>query len=305
MAQFNSDFRSPNTNGKPQMISTLTNLAKSNKEIFNTNKILSHNSEYSNGPLKLKSNQNNYTSDIEKELTDLTLSIEKEMERQQKVISTCYKCSKSISDRNDACQAMGNTYHADCFTCVSCGRTLKGKPFYNINNNVYCEEDYLYSGFLENAEKCSVCGHVIVDMILQAIGKSYHPGCFRCYNCNDCLDGLPFTLDIKNHIYCIKDYYKKYAPKCAKCKQVIIPAEGTNETIRVCSMEKDFHVECFSCEECNVELNDEPKSRCYPLGNKLLCYECHIKKIEMDTFAKILIENANENSAIAVNDKQL
>lgn len=75
MAQFNSDFRSPNTNGKPQMISTLTNLAKSNKEIFNTNKILNHNSEYSNGPLKLKSNQNNYTSDIEKELTDLTLSI--------------------------------------------------------------------------------------------------------------------------------------------------------------------------------------------------------------------------------------
>lgn len=194
MAQFNSDFRSLNTNGKPQMISTLTNLAKSNKEIFNTNKTLNHNSEYSNGPLKLKSNQNNYTSDIEKELTDLTLSIgntqlfnyrenttailfnfcpisEKEMERQQKVISTCYKCSKSISDRNEACQAMGNTYHADCFTCVSCGRTLKGKPFYNINNNVYCEEDYLYSGFLENAEKCSVCGHVIVDMILQAIGN--------------------------------------------------------------------------------------------------------------------------------------
>lgn len=305
MAQFNSDFRSPNpTSGKP-LISSLTNLAKSNKEIFNAKILSNHNSDYSNGPLKLKSSQNNYTSDIEKELTDLTLSIEKEMERQQKVISTCYKCSKSISDRNDACQAMGNTYHADCFICVSCGRTLKGKPFYNINNNVYCEEDYLYSGFLENAEKCSVCGHVIVDMILQAIGKSYHPGCFRCYNCNDCLDGLPFTLDIKNHIYCIKDYYKKYAPKCAKCKQVIIPAEGTNETIRVCSMEKDFHVECFNCEECNVELNDEPKSRCYPLNNKLLCYECHIKKIELDTFAKILIENANENNAIAVSDKQV
>ncbi len=95
------------------------------------------------------------------------------MERQQKVYSTCYKCSKSIADRHEACQAMGNTYHADCFVCVSCGRTLKGKPFYNINNNVYCEEDYLYSGFLENAEKCSVCGHVIVDMILQAVGKLY------------------------------------------------------------------------------------------------------------------------------------
>ena len=87
--------------------------------------------------------------------------------------------------------------------------------------------------------------------------------------------------------------------------QVIVPAAGASETIRVCSMEKDFHVECFSCEECHVALNDEPRSRCYPLGNTLLCCECHVRKIELDTFAKILIENAAENSAIAVSDKQL
>lgn len=322
MAQFNSDFRSsPVPATQKPLIQSFANLTKSNKEIFNSK--LLNNSEYSNGGGSFRhrtnnpnSNNSNYTSDIEKELTDLTLSIEREMEKQQKLnsvgnnnsqhlqsTSICFKCSNPIHDRNDACQAMGNTYHGDCFICISCGRSLKGKPFYNINNNVYCEEDYLYSGFLENAEKCSVCGHVIVDMILQAIGKSYHPGCFRCFKCNDCLDGLPFTLDINNRIYCIKDYYKKYAPRCAKCKQVIIPAEGSSETIRLVSMEKDFHVECFTCEECDVELSDEPKRRCYPLGNRLLCYECHMKKIELDTFAKILIENANESHAVTV-DKQ-
>ena len=261
------------------------------------------NSHLANGTPTKKNFNSLFTKDIEKELTDLTLSIEREMEKQS-YYTPCFKCTKPILDRNEACQAMGNIYHGHCFTCISCGRSLKGKSFYYINNHVYCEEDYLYSGFLENAEKCCVCGHIIVDMILQAIGKSYHPGCFRCYNCNECLDGLPFTLDIHNHIYCIKDYYKKYAPKCTKCKQAITPVEGSTETVRVVSMEKDYHVDCFACEECDAELSDEPKKRCYPLGNKLLCLDCHVKNIEVDNFAKILIENTNPDAAVVVDKKK-
>ena len=215
--------------------------------VYNPQKL--SNNKYTNGTSNNNNGQNcMLTSDIEKELTDLTLSIEREMEKQQQLtklttstnttttpttnnyFNICFKCSKPITKREDGCQAMGNIFHIHCFLCVSCGRSLKGKSFYNINNNVYCEEDYLYSGFLENAEKCSVCGHIIVDMILQAIGKSYHPGCFRCTNCNDCLDGLPFTLDINNKIYCIRDYYNKYAPKCFKCKLVITPTDGNAYT---------------------------------------------------------------------------
>ncbi len=72
MAQFNSDFR-PSPVNKP-LISSFINLTKSNKELYNSK--LLNNGEYSNGSLKLRSNSSsNYTSDIEKELTDLTLSI--------------------------------------------------------------------------------------------------------------------------------------------------------------------------------------------------------------------------------------
>ncbi|CAF0817588.1 unnamed protein product [Brachionus calyciflorus] len=262
-----------------------------------------------------------FTHEIEKELSNLTLSIDKELKNnyqeendQEEYYGNCQKCAQPVLQRENACLAMNEIYHTDCFVCVSCGRQLRGKSFYYLNNQVYCEEDYLYSGFLENAEKCDVCGHIIVDMILQAMGKAYHPGCFRCFSCNECLDGVPFTLDIHNRIYCIRDYYRIYAPKCSACGLAITPIQGTNETVRVVSMEKDFHLECYVCEDCGVQLTDEQEKRCYPIGRSLLCYTCHLKRIELTQLDSVLISNlvlnrsglaSNSNNYSANNSFQL
>ena len=140
----------------------------------------------------------------------------------------CDKCSTRIVGEGTGCTAMGRIYHITCFTCYICEGPLQGKPFYALDGHPYCHNDYM-----NTLEKCCKCIRPILDRILRATGKPYHPACFTCVVCGRSLDGIPFTVDATNQIHCIEDFHRRFAPRCSVCKNPIMPQEDQEETVRV------------------------------------------------------------------------
>ena len=77
-------------------------------------------------------------------LTDLLVQ-GMDNEQDQDVYGVCVKCGDKIIGENSGCTAMDQLYHTKCFTCHHCAINLQGKPFYALDGNPYCEEDYLVS----------------------------------------------------------------------------------------------------------------------------------------------------------------
>ncbi|XP_061664731.1 thyroid receptor-interacting protein 6 isoform X2 [Syngnathoides biaculeatus] len=194
----------------------------------------------------------------------------------------CARCGDNVVGDGSGCVAMEQVFHVECFTCITCHARLRGQPFYALDKKSYCESCYI-----STLEQCSKCSKPILDRILRAMGKAYHPRCFTCVVCNCCLDGVPFTVDATSQIHCIEDFHRKYAPRCSVCGEPIMPEAGQEETVRIVALDRSFHVNCYVCEECSLLLSSEGEGRgCYPLDGHILCKACSARRIQ-DLSAKI------------------
>ncbi|KAK1890486.1 LIM domain containing protein ajuba [Dissostichus eleginoides] len=224
------------------------------------------------------------------------------VESRQEFFGTCVKCGKGVYGADNACQALDSLYHTRCFTCVSCGRTLRNKDFYNVSGSVYCKEDYMFSGFQANAEKCSVCGHLILEQkgqFIQNVGYTFEDKLqARKLNGNDpagsgelvpprmfplcgVLQGSgwgPLHCGPQQQHLLRGRLQQDFCPEVRGLFTTILPTEGSEEILRVVSMNKDYHFECYHCEECGKQLSDKPGSQCFPLDSHLLCHSCHMTR---------------------------
>ncbi|KAM9849209.1 lipoma-preferred partner [Aulostomus maculatus] len=187
----------------------------------------------------------------------------------------CASCGENVVGEGTGCTAMDQVFHVDCFVCMTCSSKLRGKPFYAVEKKAYCEPCYI-----NTLETCTICSKPIMERILRATGKAYHPHCFTCVVCHRSLDGIPFTVDASNHIHCIEDFHKKFAPRCCVCSEPIMPAPGQEETVRIVALDRDFHVQCYRCEDCGSLLSEGDNQGCYPLDGHVLCKNCNTSRIQ-------------------------
>ncbi|XP_065732799.1 lipoma-preferred partner isoform X2 [Phocoena phocoena] len=216
----------------------------------------------------------------EDELEHLTKKMLYDMENPpaDEYFGRCARCGENVVGEGTGCTAMDQVFHVDCFTCIVCNNKLRGQPFYAVEKKAYCEPCYI-----NTLEQCSVCSKPIMERILRATGKAYHPHCFTCVMCHRSLDGIPFTVDAGGLIHCIEDFHKKFAPRCSVCKEPIMPAPGQEETVRIVALDRDFHVHCYRCEDCGGLLSEGDNQGCYPLDGHILCKTCNSARIRVLT----------------------
>uniref|UniRef100_A0A915LK40 LIM zinc-binding domain-containing protein n=1 Tax=Meloidogyne javanica TaxID=6303 RepID=A0A915LK40_MELJA len=128
------------------------------------------------------------------------------------------------------------------------------------------------SGLLE----CKTCGKAITNVVLQALGASFHPACFRCQKCSRCLDGIPFTVEQNGEgVICMDDYERYFVTHCRACKKAINAVNEFGKIVRIVVEDREYHIQCYCCEGCGMQLSNETQNKCYPIGEHLLCRRCH------------------------------
>ncbi len=69
---------------------------------------------------------------------------------------------------------MGKYWHPEHFACGNCHQELGTQPFFEYEGMPHC--DKCYKGMF--CPRCAKCDKPIMDRIITALAKKWHPDCF-------------------------------------------------------------------------------------------------------------------------------
>ncbi|KAK1156556.1 paxillin-like isoform X1 [Acipenser oxyrinchus oxyrinchus] len=148
----------------------------------------------------------------------------------------CGACNKPIAGQ--VVTAMGRTWHPEHFVCTHCQEEIGSRNFFERDGQPYCERDYhnLFS------PRCYYCNGPILDKVVTALDRTWHPEHFFCAQCGAFFGPEGFH-EKDGKAYCRKDYFDMFAPKCGGCARAILENY-------ISALNSLWHPECFVCREC-------------------------------------------------------
>ncbi|XP_076753180.1 PDZ and LIM domain protein 5 isoform X5 [Xylocopa sonorina] len=170
----------------------------------------------------------------------------------------CAHCNSYV--RGPFITALGQIWCPDHFVCVNaqCRRPLQDIGFVEEKGQLYCE--YCFERFI--APTCNKCNNKIKGDCLNAIGKHFHPECFKCSYCGKLFGNSPFFLE-EGLPYCEADWNELFTTKCFACG---FPVEAGDRWVE--ALNNNYHSQCFNCTMCKKNLEGQSF---YAKGGRPFC----------------------------------
>ncbi|XP_028332025.1 transforming growth factor beta-1-induced transcript 1 protein-like isoform X1 [Gouania willdenowi] len=148
----------------------------------------------------------------------------------------CSACQKPVVGQ--VVTALGKVWHPEHFVCSECETELGSRNFFEKDGRPFCESDY----FTLFSPHCAHCNKPILNKMVTALDKNWHPECFCCVKCS-CSFGEEGFHDREGQQFCQQCFLTLFASRCHGCSQPILENY-------ISALNSLWHPQCFVCREC-------------------------------------------------------